>query len=276
MDMVEEVLQQQGVNINDYTEITEERVNDSYLIHRTDTPLVTETNLRYRGADWFEPLTKETEPALVVGLGGLGSNLLWQLARTGIKNVIIQDYDRIDYSNLAGQLYTPHNIGEYKTEVSMGIACSLSPGVSITRYNYPFVAGNSKTHLFTFSCLDNMQTRKDVYKEWLSMINSMGFKTHRKKAVLIDARCTVDYFCIYCVTSDNPYSMELYEKEFFTDEEADEEVCSLKQTTYLASMAASTMVNLFVNYVMSWSDDTIYLPVKVEYGARTMTFTKVL
>ncbi len=53
---------------------------------------------------------------LVVGIGGVGSHTCEALVRSGIKNLIIVDYDDIDESNLNRQIMTNiKNIGNKKT-----------------------------------------------------------------------------------------------------------------------------------------------------------------
>lgn len=55
---------------------------------------------------------------------------------------------------------------------------------------------------------------------------------------------------VLCITGDNYPGIEKYKQEFlFTDEDADETVCSYKQTTYMANMIGSIIVNLFTNFV---------------------------
>ncbi len=52
----------------------------------------------------------------ICGLGGLGSNIAFSLARAGIGRLILIDFDRVDISNLHRQQYKASQIGRYKTE----------------------------------------------------------------------------------------------------------------------------------------------------------------
>ena len=50
---------------------------------------------------------------LVIGLGGVGSYVVESLIRSGIKDIIIVDFDKIDITNLNRQLMTNlDNIGK--------------------------------------------------------------------------------------------------------------------------------------------------------------------
>ncbi|MBK9292423.1 MAG: sulfur carrier protein ThiS adenylyltransferase ThiF [Bacteroidetes bacterium] len=51
----------------------------------------------------------------IAGCGGLGSNAAVALARVGVKQLVLADFDVIEPSNLNRQYYFLHQIGEYKT-----------------------------------------------------------------------------------------------------------------------------------------------------------------
>lgn len=54
---------------------------------------------------------------LIIGLGGVGGYTLETLVRSGIENITIVDYDKIDISNLNRQIISnTTNIGNLKTE----------------------------------------------------------------------------------------------------------------------------------------------------------------
>lgn len=51
----------------------------------------------------------------IAGCGGLGSNAAVALARVGVRQFVLADFDRVEPSNLNRQYYFLHQIGEYKT-----------------------------------------------------------------------------------------------------------------------------------------------------------------
>ena len=55
------------------------------------------------------------------------------------------------------------------------------------------------------------------------------------------------------------------EQFLFTDEEADAVTCSYKQTTYMASMIASVIANLFINFVTNECDPIIERDLPILY-----------
>jgi len=49
---------------------------------------------------------------LILGCGGLGTNLCFMLAKSGIGTIKIVDYDTVEYSNLNRQIYRPTDVGK--------------------------------------------------------------------------------------------------------------------------------------------------------------------
>lgn len=78
-------------------------------------------------------------------------------------------------------------------------------------------------------------------------------------------------FQILCIKGDDEYNINRYSNEYlFSDAEADETICSYKQTTFCANMIASYMVNLFVNFCANEVGAYRDLPFLTAYNAETM------
>ena len=99
---------------------------------------MTETDLRYsrhialpdfgaRGQDRVA-----SSSALIIGLGGLGSPVAIYLAASGVGTLVINDFDRVDLSNLQRQiLYRDRDIDKYKTEAAAAMLCEINPDIKI-------------------------------------------------------------------------------------------------------------------------------------------------
>ncbi len=71
---------------------------------------------------------------LIVGLGGLGCPAAQYLAASGVGSLVLNDFDRIDESNLPRQiLFRPTDVGELKVDAVRTQLEALNPAVSIRR-----------------------------------------------------------------------------------------------------------------------------------------------
>ena len=70
----------------------------------------------------------------VLGAGGLGSNCAVNLVRSGIRNLIIADYDIVELSNLNRQYYFSSHVGQYKVEALQDVLTAINSNVIVTVY----------------------------------------------------------------------------------------------------------------------------------------------
>ncbi|MBR1721828.1 MAG: thiamine biosynthesis protein ThiF [Treponema sp.] len=76
--------------------------------------------------EWYKALVEKqgeevqkklsSATVLVCGCGGLGSNIALMLARSGVKKLILVDFDKVEITNLHRQFYKPSQIGLAKAE----------------------------------------------------------------------------------------------------------------------------------------------------------------
>ena len=121
---------------------------------------------------------------------------------------------------------------------------------------------------------DNMDARKSYFSNWMNGISNLDEDT-KKSCLFIDGRVSAEELQIFCITGDDEYNIKRYSTEFlFDDSESESVVCSYKQTTFMASMIASLITNLFVNFVSNLNNPTIErdLPFFTYYDAHFMYF----
>ena len=63
----------------------------------------------------------------VAGLGGLGSNIAVMLARSGIGELLLVDFDTVDVTNLNRQMYLTPQLGKPKAEALPEILYQINP-----------------------------------------------------------------------------------------------------------------------------------------------------
>ena len=67
----------------------------------------------------------------VAGLGGLGSNVAFSLARIGVGHLHLVDFDRVDLTNLNRQQYFIRHLGMYKTDALRQELLEVNPYLDI-------------------------------------------------------------------------------------------------------------------------------------------------
>lgn len=68
----------------------------------------------------------------LVGAGGLGSNVAVMLVRSGLRQLVVADPDRVEPSNLNRQDYTPADLGQLKVEALGRRLLALEPDLDLT------------------------------------------------------------------------------------------------------------------------------------------------
>ncbi len=91
------------------------------------------------GNDGMEKLNDAT--VAVFGLGGVGSFVCEGLARSGIGNFILIDFDKIDETNINRQLIaTVDTIGKYKVDVMAERILKINPDANVKTYKEFYMA----------------------------------------------------------------------------------------------------------------------------------------
>jgi sulfur carrier protein ThiS adenylyltransferase len=230
-----------------------------------------DNNLRFRGAEWFESAQRNVT---LIGCGGLGSNIAVSLCRVlGDNTLVLYDPDRVEQKNLAGQNFGINNIGCDKAAVVKEQCINFNPGLSVLqcgRYQ-----ASSALFDIVITGLDNMATRQLVFYKWKDQMAQFN-DTTAPNSLLIDARLSAEKWQIFCISGDNKKAQDEYENKWlFSDDEAESDVCSYKQTAYAAQMCASFVTNLYINFCsnrIKLADDPTkrYLPFMTEYDATQM------
>jgi len=152
------------------------------------------------GEDKFNTLMNKK--ILILGIGGVGGYALEALVRSGIKKIIIVDYDNIDITNLNRQVITLHsNVGLLKVDVALKRAKDINPNCEIVTIKEKINKDN--VHLLTdynpdyiIDACDTLIVKKKLIKLCLSQkikfISCMGTgnKMDPLKLTITDIRKT--------------------------------------------------------------------------------------
>lgn len=241
----------------------------------SQTITIDETTSRFSGAIWYEHVMNQT--VSLAGVGGIGSHLSFLLGRLKPARLIIYDPDRVEAANMSGQLYALSQLGESKVAALSNTISDYANYYNVVAMNERFTVDSEATNIMMCG-FDNMEARKIFYDRWKSRVDAYCNEEDMKKCLLIDGRLAAEEFQVLAIQGDNLVARKEYEdKWLFSDNEVEETICSYKQTTFTASMIASVMTNIFVNFVANQCNPLIErdVPFLVSYNASTM-FTKVV
>lgn len=237
----------------------------------SETLLVDEATSRFSSAIWYENIQKKT--IILAGVGGIGSYVGFLLARMRPASMFIYDDDIVEAVNMSGQLYGQSDLGRAKVSALAEMIRNYAGYSSVFAISERFTDECEPSDIMICG-FDNMEARRVFFTKWTKHVYSKP-KEERNSCLFIDGRLAAEEFQILCIKGDDEYNINRYNNEFlFSDAEADETVCSYKQTTFCANMIASYMVNLFVNFCANQCNPIIDrdLPFLTTYNAETIYF----
>lgn len=235
----------------------------------SESLLIDRTTSRFSSAVWYNAVREKT--IILAGVGGIGSNLGFLLSRMKPKALFIYDQDNVDITNMSGQLYGIEDVGYHKVDALSSMVRNYCDYHNIYAISENYDESSAANNIMICG-FDNMRARKVFFINWLNHVMDIP-EEKRKDCLFIDGRLAAEEFQVLCIKGDDTYNIKRYQDEFlFSDEEADETICSYKQTSFMANMIAATMANLFVNFVANQNNPFIErdLPFYTVYNAETM------
>ena len=134
------------------------------------------------GNDGMEKLSHAK--VAVFGLGGVGSFVCEGLARSGLGNFVLVDFDKVDESNINRQLIaTEDTLGKYKVDVMSERILKINPDADVEVHK-EFYMADSKTDIITedlsyaVDCVDTIMAKIAIICKCdaidVPVISSMG------------------------------------------------------------------------------------------------------
>ena len=233
--------------------------------------LVDEATSRFSGAIWYSAI--QSKAITLAGVGGIGSYVGFLLARLKPAELYLYDPDIVEQANMSGQLYGSHNLGQRKVYALSIMMQQYANYYNSISYQERFTDESEATDIMICG-FDNMEARKLFFDKWLENVGNKP-EGERSKCLFIDGRLAAEEFQVFAIQGNDERAIVEYKNRWlFSDAAADETICSYKQTTFMANMIASVMVNLFVNFVANECNPIIDrdVPFMTQYSADTMYF----
>lgn len=107
----------------------------------------------------FQP-EKHKDRIHIIGCGSIGATIGEMLARYGITNVVLWDFDIVESHNIANQIFMFKQIGKPKIEALADIMLAINPDIKFEMH--PEGWKGEKLDGYVFMCVDSIATRKEI------------------------------------------------------------------------------------------------------------------
>lgn len=144
----------------------------------------------------------------VIGVGATGSKLALTLAKLGVMNLHVWDFDTVEPHNLANQAYSQRHLGMNKAQAIAEIAQEAT-GWPVTAYHRPYEGGQLGE--FVFAMPDTMSARRLLF-------DALRFSMTTQR--VFDPRMGAGEGQIYSYRPTLPADRERYERTLFSDDDA--------------------------------------------------------
>ncbi|KAK1236008.1 NEDD8 activating enzyme [Marasmius sp. AFHP31] len=133
------------------------------------------TDEAFMAGDGVKNFLRNQAKILVIGAGGLGCEILANLALTGFKDIHVIDMDTIDISNLNRQfLFRSKDVGQPKATVAAEFIMKRVPGVKVTPY-FGKIQDKDDDYYLQFNLiicgLDSVEARRWINATLVNMVD---------------------------------------------------------------------------------------------------------
>ena len=114
--------------------------------------------------DFFKPEAHDAR-IHIIGCGSVGSTVAENLARSGVVNFDLWDFDVVEPKNLANQMFRQKDVGVTKVEALSDILAEINPQVKdFLRIHGEGWKGQQLSG-FVFLCVDSIELRKEIVEK---------------------------------------------------------------------------------------------------------------
>lgn len=175
----------------------------------------------------------------VVGCGATGSRIVLSLAKLGVENIHVWDFDHVEEHNIPNQAFGVADIGLNKA-VALAALVKAATGTEITVHEEK-VDGTQTLGEVVFLLTDTMKSRKEIWDGAL--------KYKLRANLLIETRMGADSGRVYNLNPNRPGQIKAYEETLYADEEAEVSACGASVSV---GPTAETISGLAVWQFLRW------------------------
>lgn len=188
----------------------------------------------------FHPHAFGNKRVDVVGCGATGSRVVLDLAKLGVENIHVWDFDKIEEHNIANQAFGQSDIGKLKVD-AMAALVKETCGTAIEVHPQK-VDGSEALGEVVFLLTDTMSSRKEIWEKGLR------FKLASK--LLIETRMGADNGRVYALNPNKPGHIRAWEGTLYSDADAEVSACGASVSVgptaeIIAGLAVWQMIRWF-------------------------------
>jgi molybdopterin-synthase adenylyltransferase len=201
-------------------------------------------------------------PVHIVGMGTVGSNAAYHLARLGIKNFTIYDADRVEAHNIPSQQFDHADIGNLKVEAAYRQILRSAPDASVDVVA-EFADGTEQMEGIVILGLDSMDARREVF--------AMACEYQPQVKRVIDIRMAGNTAQAFTINPCDPEAVAAYKLFDFNNDLAAELPCGGESVSYVGPWSGVLAANLVRQHAM---EEDVPFSVTVDFGSWTFKFPK--
>ena len=175
----------------------------------------------------------------VVGFGSIGSFTALTLAKMGIKNFVVYDFDTVELHNISNQFFSKKHVGYNKATVADNILKEFgSQDLNLTVKPFKFDREKLTTEIVLASA-DDMKARRNIFR---CAIMS------KKPKLFLDVRMGGKQLTVFAVDLTNPKECDEFYEKYLLDVENQEIRCTAKTIIFNVLMCSSLLSSFVADY----------------------------
>lgn len=214
----------------------------------------------WRQLDVFDPQNFNI-PVHIIGVGATGSWIAVVLAKMGVRNITVWDFDEVEIHNLPNQIFGLEEVGMLKVEAVKKILkrdCGIDVVAKAEK-----VDGTQPLEGVVFVCTDTMSSRREIWERALKL--RMDVK------LVVETRLAAELGLIYTVRPMSFADIKGYEATFYTDEEAEESACTYRSISTMVAVIAGFAGHKLVKLAQGLDiKSVVKLAEKVDHASEEM------
>lgn len=192
-----------------------------------------------RHVDVFSPALFGERIIDIIGVGATGSRVAESIAKLGLRNIRVHDFDKVEKHNIPNQIYGANHVDQFKVDALKSIIKDQT-GIEIQTSNKR-VDGTERFGEIVFLLTDSMKSRKEIWK------GGIRYKPNVK--LMIETRMGPNNGRVYTINPSNPKEVRGWEDSLYGDDEAPVSECG---TTITVGPTANIIAGMAVWQMIDW------------------------